>query len=184
MDTKGVHCLSCMGGGDAGLRHNEVRDILYIFAERGRLRPALEKVGLLDEPGVYVDLRRPADVLVNGLTRSAANDAAPGVDGRSQRVALEVKVINALGADHFDRCLESSQAPLSAYRQNRLEHMDTAALCAARGIRYEPLVFSAQGGCESHAEGVLHQLAHAVADAEGINAAAAKADLMGRLAFP
>ena len=51
-----------MAGGDAVMRHNSVRDIVYRFSFRGRLRPELEKAGVLDEPGVLVDLRRPADV--------------------------------------------------------------------------------------------------------------------------
>ena len=74
--------------------------------------------------------------------------------GSMQRVALDIKVINALGTDHFDLTLQSSQAALSSYRDQQMEHLNTFAQCAARGIHYEPMVFSAQGGCETHAEGI------------------------------
>ena len=45
------------------------------------------------------------------------------------------------------------------------------------------MVFSVQGGCESHAEGIIHQLAQAIADAEGISKASAKADIMEEIAI-
>ena len=110
MDTKGVHALSCVAGGDILLRHNEVRDIIFKFARRGNLRPTLEKAGLLAEDGVFVNLRRPADVLIESLDSTAQRRRNGTADGRTQRVALDIKVINALGADHFDRTLQSSQA--------------------------------------------------------------------------
>ena len=164
------------------LRHDDVRDILHSFAQRGLLQPSLEKAGLLSEPGVFVNLRRPADVLVERLGPAARGRRDADDGGRVQRVALDVKVINALGADHFDRTLQSSQSALAAYRDGQMGHLDTFAQCAARGIRYEPMVFSAQGGCETHAEGILHQVAQAVADAEGISKSAVKADMMEQLA--
>ena len=43
------------------------------------------------------------------------------------------------------------------------------------------MVFSAQGDCESHAEGILHQIAQAVADAEGISKSLVKAEVMEQL---
>ena len=100
-----------------------------------------------------------------------------------QRVALDIKVINALLRDHFDQTLQSAQGALASYRDQQMAHLNTFAQCAARGIRYEPMVFSVQGGCESHAEGVIHQLAQAIADAEGISKASAKADIMEEIAL-
>ena len=121
--------------------------------------------------------------LVERLGPSARGKSEADDGGRVQRVALDVKVINALDADHFDRSLESSQSPLAAYREQQMEDQGTYALCAARGIRYEPLVFSVQGGCESHAESILHQLAQAVADAEGVSKSVVKAELMEAIAL-
>eukprot|EP00973_Karenia_brevis_P039155 5408177-Karenia_brevis.AAC.1 len=94
MDLKGIHDLSCTCGGDITLRHNHIRDIIFAYAKRAALRPQLEKAGLLHEPGIFLQMRRPADVLVEGLGQASGLSAGVNV-----RVALDVKVINALGAD-------------------------------------------------------------------------------------
>ena len=65
-DPRGIHDRSCTFGGDVVLRHNLVRDLIFEFARRALLNPILERVGLLAEPGVLLDLRRPADVLIEG----------------------------------------------------------------------------------------------------------------------
>ena len=68
-----------MSGGDPVHRHNAVRDHVYELARRAHVDPLLEKAGLLANPGAYavfVDLRRPADVLVC-LARQAAALVAP-----------------------------------------------------------------------------------------------------------
>lgn len=56
-ESLGLHALSCTLGGDT---HNTVRDAILNFARRARLEPVLERVGLLPEPGRFLDLRRPA----------------------------------------------------------------------------------------------------------------------------
>ena len=90
LDTKGIHPCSCTAGGDVTWRHNQGRDKLFRWAMRGHLNPELEKAGILNEPAVMItSLRRPADVLVD----NPAN--------RMDKVALDVKVINALGPDHL-----------------------------------------------------------------------------------
>lgn len=80
-----------------------MRDIIFEYAKRGALRPQLEEAGLLDEPGIFLQMRRPADVLVEGLgvgSREASSE--------SVWLALDIKVINAVGADHFDATLLGS----------------------------------------------------------------------------
>ena len=52
------------------------------------------------------------------------------------------------------------------------------ARCAAHGVRYEPLAFTTQGGCETHAEAVLSQIAEAAARAEGRETGALKAEIL------
>ena len=162
-----------------GLRHNDVRDIVFTFCRRGQLRPVLEKAGILEEPGVLIDLRRPADVLVTGL-RASGNGNRPGI---SQRTALDIKVINALGQGHYDATLQGPTVAATAYREQQMAHQQTATRCAARGIQYEPLVFTCQGGCEPHAESILNQITQAVADAEGVSKAIVKADLMEQVSL-
>ena len=105
--------------------------------------------------------------------------------GSTENVSKSIShaVWTALGLDHFDLTLQSSQGALVAYREHQMAHLNTFAQCAARGIQYEPMVFSAQGGCESHAEGIIHQLARAIADAEGISKASAKSEIMEDIAI-
>ena len=175
-DTKGIHCMSCTGGGDSITRHNDARDIIYHFAKRASLRPQLEKAGLLQEPGIFLELRRPADVLVEGLA-SAGPGSAP------MRVALDIKVINALGQDHIDDTMNDPLKAAEAYREKALLHNRTAERCQAQDIRYEPVVFTCQGGVEGHAESILSLVAQAVAKAEEVEAAVIKADMLERLSI-
>ena len=45
--------------------------------------------------------------------------------------------------------------------------MDTASKCEAAGVRFQPMVFEAQGGMTAEAGAVTHAIAGAVASAEG-----------------
>ena len=91
-DARGIHDRSCSAGGDNVLHHNSVRDCIHRFAARARLNPTLERTGLLAEPGVLLDWRRPADVLIESSgPRASAGPLA------ADRLAIDVKVINALG---------------------------------------------------------------------------------------
>eukprot|EP00973_Karenia_brevis_P021418 2943942-Karenia_brevis.AAC.1 len=169
MDSKGLHPASCMSGGDTNLRHNAVRNIIYRYAARGNLHAELEKAGVLDEPGVFVDLSRPADIMI---------DDAQATSRGTERVALDVKIINALGPSHLQETLGGSLVAAANYREHAFNHLDTRARCAAKGVRYEPLVFTTQGGCERHAEALISQIAAAVAQVEDIQAAQVKAEML------
>ena len=153
--------------GDCNLRHNEVRGKLYKWAARGRLNPELEKAGILDEPAVVIpSLRRPADVLVDDMSN------------RLQKMALDVKVINALGAEHFTDSLVSGLQAADQYRIQAMEFQDTAARCSQQGVRFEPMVFTCQGGIQSNAEAILTSLAESVAKVEGTAPALVKANIV------
>ena len=115
---------------------------MHHFARRARLHPEFETIGLLGDPSVLVDLRRPADVLVDG----------GGWGVRVGPVRRFDKVINALGADHYEASLRGPQCAAEAYREAQQAHLDTTRLCAERRIGYELLVFTRQGGVERHAE--------------------------------
>ena len=68
------------------------------FGRRARVNPLLERAGLLADPGVFLELRRPADVRIKLARRDeAGTGAAPAP---SETVALDVKVINACGPAH------------------------------------------------------------------------------------
>eukprot|EP00973_Karenia_brevis_P048414 6718462-Karenia_brevis.AAC.1 len=57
-----------------------------------------------------------------------------------ERVALDVKIINALGPSHLQEALGGLLVAATSYRECALAHLDTRTCCAARGMRYEPLV--------------------------------------------
>jgi hypothetical protein len=173
-DGRGIHDRSCTAGGDITVRHNAVRDAIFRFACRGRLQPILERIGLLAEPGMLLDLRRPADVLIEGALNSQAG--GPG-SSPLDRLALDVKVINALGPAHIEATAQHPLAAAEAYHDHAMALQQTATRCAERGITYAPLVFTAQGGMASRAEAVLHQIANKVAEAEGITPQAAFAEI-------
>ena len=97
-------------------------------------------------------------MLVRSPGASAANPA---------KVAWDVKVINSLGSDHLDHTLQGALSAADEYRERSLEHQDTARRCLENGVRYEPLVFTLQGGVQANAEAILSDLAVAVAKAEG-----------------
>ena len=46
------------------------------------------------------------------------------------------------------------------------------------GVRYEPMVFTTQGGCEKHAEAIISQIADRVGQAECRDAGKVKAELL------
>ena len=158
--------MSCTCGGDNVTRHNKVRDKIFGYSARAMLHPELERAGLLAEPGVMINMRRPADVLIQDGTRELT------------QTALDVKIINALGPDHYNATLGGPLKAAEACRDQALLHQNTAALCEAQGIAYEALVFTCQGGCESHAEAILSRIAAAIAKCEGVDATSVKAGMM------
>ena len=107
------------------------------------------------------------------LVRSPGSSAM-----NSAKVAWDVKVINALGSDHLGHTLQGSLAAADEYREHSLEHQDTARRCLENGVRYEPLVFTLQGGVQANAEAILSELAGAVAKAEGRVAKVVKSEIL------
>ena len=122
-------------------RHNSVRDIIYELARRARVDPQLERAGLIVEAGMFLELRRPADVLAQ-LARDPAT--APQGLAPTESVALDVKVTNARGPDHCATG-DTPDAQAALARCARVaENLNGTA--AAHGVTYRPLVLSAQGG--------------------------------------
>ena len=118
-----------------------------------------------------VNLRRPADVVA---------ELQPGSAGPT-RTAIDVKVINALGQGHFGESCEGGLVAAENYRESQRNHLNTAELCAARGIAYEPVVFTTQGGLERHGEALLSKIAVAIAANEEASAAEVKAAMQQEL---
>jgi hypothetical protein len=141
----------------------------------------MEKSGLLTDPALFVEMRRPADVLIDDLLVDRA-EGNPR-DRPASKTALDIKVINALGADHRDATIEGPVKALSLYRRKALAMNDTERLCADQGITYEPLVFSVQGGIEPRAEAILSMIAKQVALEEGADMANIKSMILEDIAF-
>ena len=59
-----------------------------------------------------------------------------------------------------------------------MEHQGTARRGLEQGVRYEPLVFTTQGGIQRNAEAILSELASSVARVECRGAAEVKVELL------
>ncbi|CAE8614264.1 unnamed protein product [Polarella glacialis] len=165
-DSRGRHALFCMSGGDATVEHNSVRDLVHDYCRRGLLRPQLEAQGVLRDIPLPDGRRRPADVLVcsgSVLVQSLPDGSRP-VGPNS--VALDFAVINALGPGHWEETSRQPGSAAKAYADRKRRHLDTASKCEAAGVRFQPMVFEAQGGMTSEAGAVIHAIAGAVASAE------------------
>ena len=107
-----------------------------------------------------------------------------GTSGRGmQRVALDIKIINALGAGHYQDSLEGPLVAAAKYRDTARQRGNVYQRCAEKGVRYEPLVFTAQGGIENHAEAIISQIADNVAKAECRDPGRVKAEMLETISF-
>jgi ribosomal protein S9 len=151
------------------VEHNEVRDLVHDYCKRGLLRPELEAQGVLRDTPTPDDRRRPADVLVCSgaalVPRLPDGSCALG----PTRVALDFAVINALGPGHWNETFRKSGSAAEAYANKKRLYLDTATKCEAAGVRFQPMVFEAQGGMTSEVGAILHAIAGAVAAAEDAN---------------
>ena len=155
-------------GGDVVTRHTAVRDLVYELARRADVDPRLERAGVLADPGLYVELRRPADVLVTMARRAGPTEPAVGP---SEWLALDIKVINAEGPDHDTvGARPDAQMAMAHYAAKACALNRTAELCLAHGVAYTPMVFTAQGGRSLASDNVLKRLAALAATREGSQA--------------
>ena len=179
-DPGGRHALSCMSGGDAVSVHNQVRDIVYDYCKRARLRPVLEAAGVLH--GAAVARRRPADILLP--QPGALLDRLPDGSWRPPPgpLALDFAIINALGSSHREATRQAPAAAAGAYDTHKRRHQRTDQLCQVAGVAYQPIMLEAQGGYAKDAIAVLHRPATAVAVTEGADAASIRDRLLQQLA--
>ena len=83
-----------------------------------------------------------------------------------------------MGASHYADTLEGPLVAAVKYRDAAAARNNVRARCAEKGVRYEPLVFTAQGGCEKHAEAIISQIADNVAQAECRDKGKVKAEML------
>ena len=141
LDQCGIHCLSCMYGGEETLEHNGVRDVIYDYCERGQLRPDSEPPGLLASDDDPTCDDRPADVLVIphlALARQLPNGRRAI---RTEKVCFDFAIINALGQGHWSETAISGRRAAETYEDtHKRRHQNTEARCQAEGLRFWPVV--------------------------------------------
>ena len=175
-DCYGIHDRSCTAGGDMISRHNMIRDIIFKYASKAHLNPELERTGVLADPHVLIDLRRPADVMIEELLMPGGSNNRTG-RGPMTRTALDIKVINALGTRHIEATRRGPTMAAEDYHDVAMNLNNTAAACEAVGVTYAPLVFTAQGGMAARAEAVCQQIACRIAASTGGSQAEAFAEM-------
>ena len=156
---------------------------MHDFARRGRLRPKLEAVGVLNGLSLPDGRRRPADVLLlsgNGLTPALPDGSLAVTTGK---VAPDFAVINALGQGHWQETWRQPASAAERYAVRKAAYQDTARKCGEVGIRFVPMVFEAQGAMTKEAAAVLHAVAAAVAAAESSDQDQVKEDLLQRVSL-
>ena len=180
-DVFGRHALSCTAGGDCTLVHDEIKREVFTWCQRARLRPELERSGLLQNIALPDNRRRPADVLVCGAL--SLLEGLPGEEAAAgcSRVALDFAVINALGEGHHQLTSQDPLAAAIAYSERKSSYQNTKVRCAAAGIAFEPIVLTAQGGLEPRCAAILHRIAENVAKTEGLRVTEAKNEMLERL---
>jgi len=183
LDSLGRHCHSCMSGGDHNLLHTDVRNLVFSYLERARLRPDRETPRLLaniqnPEPG-----RRPADVLIcsSSVFASTLPDGTP--ERMPPKIAFDFAIVNALGRGHWQETLGAPGAAASGYAEYKRNYRNTAQQCEQAGIRFQPMIFETQGGAAKETAAILHKLAKALAQAEGSDQGKCNNDILQRIAL-
>jgi hypothetical protein len=183
LDAEGMHCLSCMAGGDAVLEHNAARDVIFDYCERAGLRPKLEAPGLLTDRASGGGWERPADVLVIPHLTLARQlpDGSRAI--RAESVCFDLGIVNALGAGHWDQTAVKGGNAAEAYDIAKRSRNGMERRCTEHGLRYWPIVLEQQGGCAKGADAAFRSISSAAASREGREASAILLELRQRLAI-
>ena len=99
------------------------------------------------------------------------------------RIALDFAVVNALGRGLWRETVGEPGAASNGYAAKKRWYRNTAQQCKDAGIRFQPMVFEAQGGMTKETAAVLHVLSHAVSQAENADPCKCKNDLFQRVAW-
>ena len=163
LDNRGHHCHGCMAGGDAVVRHNEVRNTVHYEAAKACMNPELEKNGLLSELG-WPEMvgRRPADTLLvapRGLHTTSRR--------RFPKVALDFAVVSPFCPSVLRASSATQLAAAAAYAERKRGHNNTQQACELAGFGFEPIVFETTGGLDSEGELVLRSVLKESARAQG-----------------
>ena len=167
MDSTGIHPLSCMGGGDTAALHTVVRNTILDYCLKGRLKAVPEKAKLLEDVVPTEANRRPADILVLSAGWLAPMRPDGNRSYRSEPVALDFAIVNALGAGHWKTTfLNGGGSAAEEYGRHKRKFKDTEVNCAKAGVQFQPVVFEAQGSVPRETQEVVKAIAEAVGRVE------------------
>ena len=154
IDTLGHHCSACMAGGDAVVRHNEIRNSTHREAAKANMRPELEKQGLLSELGwPELAVRRPADtLLVSGAALAVTSSR------RFPRVASDFAAVSPFAIGSIREASKEQLATAKAYSEVKRQYKSTQSLCEEVDVGFEPIVFETTGGLEPEGQKVLESI--------------------------
>ena len=156
----GEHATCCCAGGDVNVRHNSLRDQVYFKCRAAGLEAEREEPGLLpDDPR-----RRPGNVYV------------PSVPDRGP-CALDLAVTCPMQQDMVSGAAQAKLSAATAYEAKKFADRDTAARCAAQGVRLVPLVAETLGGWGPEAQGFFKVLAAKLAETTSVDPSVATAQL-------
>ena len=130
-------------------------------------------------PGANADKPTRSSARHSGLACNLPDGARPH---RLLRVALDVAVINTVGANHAQRTITAPGQAAVEYSDRKRRLQDTAQKCRDAGLDFVPIVFEHQGGTTKEAIGVLHSIAAAVANLEARETAEVREEMFGRIA--
>ena len=174
MDSYGDHAITCQCRGDRTLRHNAVRNVVYLSARDGNMSPEREKPNLLparplgdvwDTDTLSVQQgrrrRRPADVyLPRGLSGSP--------------VALDFAATSGMQPSLLRQSADEPSAVIVAYEDRKREFRPegepdtTEALCTQQGFTFAPMVLEAHdGGMSKQFRKVVDSIAEQTAAVTG-----------------
>ena len=143
LDLYGIHMITCIRGGDRGVRHDVFRDALLGLCQEAAWRPEPEKSGLLSNGSL-----RPADVWIPTyeLGRGAA---------------VDVTITHPLQPSFINLSAERWGVAAEAAEQAKIEKY--AGECEREGFVLIPLAVEALGGLAKAGMGFLNMLCQRLA---------------------
>ena len=131
MDVHGDHALVCSTNGDRIYRHNALRNKALHFCEQARLKPELEKKGLLDSN--TKTKCRPADIYIPNFFAS-------------QQTALDFGVTSGLRSALLQFSSENNRFATEEYSEFKKNNLDTEQNCKNMDIKFIPMVIEGSAG--------------------------------------
>ena len=162
LDIYGVHASSCAGGSfTASRKHNGIRDRIHKLGIDAGLQLEREVLHLL--PGSN---ERPADIFGHNL-----------LDGKN--VAYDVVVASSCGSSGLWENYNTKDVINEAITEKNKSYL---AKCAARSIKFIPLVFLSLGGHSDSFETLITLLANRYAEKKRVTVSAASIHIRAEVA--